>query len=83
MVGRCVCGWLDGVLYVPLLHCCSTAVRGGCASVVGAFILVLHWCCSVPRAKHTAVYGIKVYISSAAAVHAVGRWGGGCVWVGG
>ena len=40
MVGRCawwVGAWVAGVLCVPLLYCCGTAVRGGCGWVVGAF----------------------------------------------
>ena len=40
MVGRCawwVGAWVAGVLYVPLLYCCGTAVRSGCGWVVGAF----------------------------------------------
>ena len=40
IVGRCawrVGAWVAGVLYVPLLYCCGTAIRGGCGWVVGAF----------------------------------------------
>ena len=39
-MGRCAWwagAWVAGMLYVPLLYCCGTAVRGGCGWVVGAF----------------------------------------------
>ena len=65
--------WVAGVLYVSLFYRCGTAVRGGCGWVVGAFdFLDLHWCCSVPRAKHTAVYRL---VSSCLFLVGTNIWG--------